>query len=113
MVTLQIPFTMTIAGSTFSGKTCFVRELIKNRHVLFDEQVTKVYYHYSVWQPIFTKMEKDGVVFVEGLPNMDELQPNSWLVLDDLFSQLAKSPNMETLFCVRSHHNSISVIFIT
>lgn len=114
MVTLQNPFTMTIAGSTSSGKTYFVRDLIKNRDKLFNEPVNKIYYHYSIWQDIFTEMEKeDGIIFIEGLPNMDELEPHSWLILDDLFSQLARNKDMEELFCVKSHHNSISVIFIT
>ena len=111
MVTLQLPFAMTVAGSASSGKTFFVKELIRHRLQLFSQPVSKIYYHYSVWQPMFDEMEKqDGVIFGEGVPNIDELEHNSLLVLDDLLTQLAGNKDMEELFCVKSHHNNVSVI---
>jgi hypothetical protein len=114
MVTLQAPFTMTIAGSTSCGKTYFVKQLIEKRKQLIDAHLTNIYYNYAEWQSIFSDMElQDDVKFAEGLPNINELEPNSLLILDDLFMQLANNKELVDLFCVKSHHKNISVIFIT
>lgn len=114
MVTLLVPFTMTIAGSSSSGKTYFVKQLISRGNSVFSAPFTSIHYHYTAWQPLFTDMEKEeGIVFSEGLPSLDELEPGSLLVLDDLFTQLAQNKDLVDLFCVKSHHNKISVIFVT
>lgn len=114
MVTLQAPFTMTIAGSTGCGKTYFVKQLIEKRKELIDAPLNNIYYNYTEWQPIFSEMEKDdGVKFAEGLPNMDEIETNSLLILDDLFTQLANNKDLVDLFCVKSHHKQISCVFLT
>ncbi len=105
---------MTIAGSTGCGKTYFVKQLIEKRNLLIDPTPKNIYYNYAQWQPIFSEMEKeDGVKFADGLPNMDELEPDSLLILDDLFMQLANNKELVDLFCVTSHHKRISCIFIT
>lgn len=88
-------------------------QLIKNRDKLFGAKFKNVYYNYAVWQPLFTEMEKEGVTFSEGLPNIEEIEKDSLLILDDLFVQLSQDKSLTDLFCVQSHHKNISAIFIT
>jgi hypothetical protein len=112
-VQLQVPFTMIVAGTTSSGKSSWIRKLMKQRAEMFSQPVNRVYYHYAVWQPAFADASDEAIEYHEGLPNVDELEPHSLLVLDDLMTQLAKDKSMMDLFCVKSHHNNISVIMVT
>lgn len=113
VVRLNHPFTMIVAGMQSSGKTTFIQALIRQRNELFSPPVEKVFYHYAIWQPLFENQSDPNVHYQEGVPNIDEIPENCLLVLDDLLSQMSNDKNLMDLFCVKSHHRSISVIFVT
>lgn len=107
MISLVIPGNMIIAGSTQSGKTTWITSLILSRDKTFSKPVSRVHYYYSEWQPIFNRLEMNGVMFEQGPPNvdtMDNIEPYSIIVLDDLMSSLCKSKELMELFTVKSHH---------
>src|SRR5437870_1527493 len=106
----RTPFTLTLCGSTSSGKTFWLKKYIEN--AIENKTFKKIVYHYSVWQPLFDDMS--GVEFREGLPDNDSLAvPEGLCVLDDMLASLCKSKFLLELFTVKSHHLRVSVIFVT
>jgi hypothetical protein len=64
------PTAICITGTTNSGKTYFLRQLLKEKERMFRPPPSKVMYCYGVWQDLFHEMEtKLGVDFHEGLPD--------------------------------------------
>ena len=78
---------------------------------------TSITYHYGVWQPKFDEILESNfsIKFVNGLPIELENKSNDHqlIVIDDLLNESSKSDDLLNLFCRGSHHNNISVIFIT
>jgi hypothetical protein len=89
---------------------------------MFREVPVATHYCYKEWQPeIFGEMEnRDAVIFHEGLPLLDSIK--SWsaqvngrhmlLILDDLQTEMCKTPEMSVLFTVLSHHLNCSVLAV-
>jgi hypothetical protein len=74
----------------------------------------KVLYCYGIWQELFEEMGKEMnfITFHEGLPDrrtVEELEPGSMIVLDDLSHVLFNNMDMELLFSQISHHKKLSV----
>ena len=113
------PCAVSISGISGSGKTHLTYKIIENRSYLFNEEIKKVLFAYSIWQPFYSKIETElNVQFIEGLPTIDYLNDftngeyNTILILDDLMNQVVKSTEIETVFTRLSHHKKINLIFI-
>lgn len=111
------PFTCIVSGPTGSGKTVFVRRLLKNYKLLttIKAEPLRVLYCYGQYQHgVKSDIPKVIIHAVEGLANEDEI--NSFrphlIVIDDLMTELCDNNDMCTLFTKKSHHLNISVIFI-
>jgi type IV secretory pathway VirB4 component len=106
------PFTCIISGPTGSGKSVFVRRLLKHAKTVIIPPPERVVYYYGIYQEAFTKME--GVEFREGLSSVEEEfggRRHSLVVIDDLMSEANNT--VSKLFTMGSHHTNTSVIFIT
>jgi len=110
------PTTMCVSGGTGSGKTTWVRRMLKDNMFNTDQ----IMYCYGVHQPVYDDMKSEinGIKFAEGLP-FEEIQAFSDLpghkviVLDDLMSRVVAHPEAELLFTQGSHHKNLTVVFIT
>ena len=86
--------TISISGTTGSGKTTFVRKLIQNMAEMF-EPVTprRVLYCYGVYQNEFQVMESrfPFVTFQKGLPSDSDIEElsgdHNLIVIDDLMNE--------------------------
>ena len=111
------PFCMMIAGPSQSGKTRFVAEMLSNVEKNIHPVVSNILHCYTTWQDSFEliKTQNNTINFCEGLPQMSELEnyKDMIIVLDDLMSECTDNLRMQYLFTVGSHHNRISVIFLT
>lgn len=117
---LRTPFSLFVSGPSQSGKTRFTQRIIKQAEV-FSSPIRNVVYAYSQWQPVFQEIRDNdlSVVFLEGLPTMDDL--SAWsekdggllLVLDDLVYRVIQSFDYMDLFTIHVHHMNISVIFVS
>jgi hypothetical protein len=104
------PFSCVVSGSSSSGKTQFVLQLLSDKEYLITPSPEKVICCYSEWQSAY-----DGVnaEFIEGLPNIDEIdkQTRKLMVVDDLMGH--NDQYIAKLFTKICHHRNLSVIYIT
>jgi len=115
---IDSPACIMIAGMTSSGKTELTKKLLQRRNEIFDTPVKRVLWCFTERQE---KLEKDlkqcipNIDFHEGLPedfeNPDPSQ-HMVMVLDDLIHE-CKNKNMQRVFVRGSHHNNLSVVYLT
>ena len=113
MIKFTCPFTMIVSGCTCSGKTTFVKKILKNID-LFEFPPRKIYYCYGVYSPAFETMK--NVELIQGLPNdfskLAEPNEHRLVILDDLQQEAASSKAVETLFTRDAHHKNLSVCLL-
>jgi len=120
LVKFNSPTTIMVCGPTGSGKTYLTKQILEHADGMFSEKPSKIIICYNSWQPIFdelrTKLEK--ITFHQGLPNDEtftewtEIDGHKILVIDDCMAEGSNSSELQKMFCVNSHHNSITVLFL-
>lgn len=105
---LQSPFTCVVAGPTSSGKTWFVMQLLAHVQAMIDPVPKRVVWCYGEWQQMYSTVK--NVDFVEGLPDISQLQPQTLVVIDDLMAETDE--RVTKLFTKASHHRAVNVIYI-
>jgi DNA polymerase III delta prime subunit len=106
------PCTIIVAGPTQSGKSTFIQNLIREKHTLFDQNLSEIIYCLPRGQPVGDNLRNVVKVF-EGIPEADlfsDCKPRL-VILDDLMRET--DGNVVDLFTKGSHHYNISVVFIT
>ena len=104
-----------ISGSSSAGKTHFARQLLTTGLI----NIGRIYYFHPDIQeefPVDWCDHFENVVCESGLPTLADLNsmpPNSVVVLDDLFTEVAQSENMSYLFRVLSSKKKLHVIVMT
>ena len=116
---IQTPCTISVIGSTSSGKTTFISKLLW-RNDLFLTKINKILYCYSCFQTLFDEMNisHDNIEFHHDLPSENEIKEfadgrHNLIVLDDLMAKVTSSKTMLDLFCQYSHHLNLTVIFVS
>ena len=113
---IRHPSSVIIAAPSGSGKTVLVERLLREKKV-FESPPKKIVYAYDRWQPRFERMQRDGMVFFQGIPDPTHLA--TWfpqggvLVLDDLMEEGGQDKRVLDLFTKDSHHRNITVLFLT
>lgn len=113
-------FSMLCFGPTCSGKTVFIRKLLKHRDLCFDRTPERIVYLYTHWQEEYDLMKQDNPQmdfrrdFQEVLGNESffNKQQVNLLILDDLASSVADSKEASNLFTRGVHHKNINCIHI-
>ena len=108
------PFTAVIAGPTSSGKTEFIKKLLRNIEDMITPTPHNILFCYGEWQPAYEDMKKYGldIAFMEGLVHFDDLKPGppKLIIIDDLMGET--NDQITRLFTKGSHHKNVSVIHI-
>ncbi len=109
----KVPFTAMCAGPTMAGKTLWIKKFILNSSILMDKKPDLVLYYYSEWQPAYDDLIQQGVTFIKGVPDIDELRQSqhscTLMIFDDLMQELQKHPALISLFTRGCHHLGIFV----
>ena len=103
------PFTSVIAGPSSCGKTSFVVKFIGYASRIMNPPPTSITWCYGSYQTAFDSLP--NVKFVEGIPDINQIERGSLLVLDDLMHEADERVNK--IFTKYSHHRNISVMFMT
>ena len=118
-VRFKTPANFYICGQSQCGKSHFVRCMLHNRNELFDPVPSKIVYCYGEYQQAFDDMSVTipNICFTEGFPDnlygMLEGYQNSLVIIDDLMSECSKDQRVSDLFTRGSHHQGISVMYLT
>lgn len=113
-MSLNAPFTMCISGSTQSGKSTLTAKLLERKDEIIKPPIDRVLYCYQEYQPkLFNKIKSSvpNIEFKQGLPT--NFNGPLLIVLDDLMTEVSKSEEMVKAFTIYSHHNNVSIIFLT
>uniref|UniRef100_A0ABD2W5X1 AAA+ ATPase domain-containing protein n=1 Tax=Trichogramma kaykai TaxID=54128 RepID=A0ABD2W5X1_9HYME len=108
------PWTSMLCGPTGCGKTFFVKKFLKNIDPMSDTRFARVILYYSEWQPTYRELEVDNIEFHEGLPQNSDYAGDprpKLIIIDNLMRQ--SNGVICDLFTKNSHHNNLSVIYIT
>lgn len=114
---LKAPFTLLLAGPTSSGKTDLVISLMNDirNTTNITKDIVRVLICYGIWQEKYNNFHHPDVVFSfhEGFCHDFEDHKPDVIILDDLMNELARNKEVCNVFTKKSHHENISVIFIT
>ena len=110
---LANPFCMLVAGSSQTGKTRWVADLLRSAGTLYARPPGPVHYFYREWQRLFDGM--GGAHFHQCLPTMAALKDvahrNATVVIDDMVHHITRET--AELFTVGASRYGVNVIFIT
>ena len=121
VTTFKAGSTHIVFGQSGSGKTRFIRRLLKYKQQVFDcKPPYKIRYYYGIWQELFAQIQNeiDNISFHQGLPSEEELleftDPNihTMIVLDDLMHEASNSQVVELIFTRLSHHRFLSCFYL-
>ena len=109
-------FSLLVVGSTQSGKTYFVQQILKHNRIVYEEQKSSpLFWYYNQWQKCFEDSKKflgKGIRFERGVPelskNMNEINPRykNISILNDLMAEATDSPMVSRLFTQGRHGNA-------
>jgi hypothetical protein len=109
--------TMSICGPSRSGKTFLVCEMIKNKHLVFEDSFDTIIFCHGENQPLLDDLRHydKTIKFTKSLIEADNLvYKRTLMVVDDKILDLVGEQNdlISRLFVEGSHHRDIFVIII-
>ena len=114
------PMRAIFSGSSQSGKTNLIGGIMKNQNRIFGESFASIKYFYPEYLdecPVDWHNFIDTPIFYQaGFPtktDIDDLEPNSCIIIDDMMTKVVKSELMRQFFNVISGKKSISIICVT
>jgi hypothetical protein len=124
-IRFKTPFNLIVSGVSGSGKTTWVKNLLKIKEQIFDKEPAEVLLFYRAMQDIYLEMENEGLItkminVSTMFPSLDDFYETahevkdvggSLLIFDDVMTDI--NPDFENLFCNLSHHENASIIFLT
>src|SRR5258708_3990542 len=111
----QHPFTCIVSGTTSSGKTKLVRQILSDWKYIIKIKSNKlrVMWCFGQMQDLYKVTVKNvEMIYYEGVPTLSDIQnlKPDIIVMDDLMDEVKK--DVVKLFTRGSHHLGISVFFI-
>lgn len=102
----------TVAGPSSSGKTEFVKKIVRHRKVLFRDKINSIHWFFGIVPP-FNRL--DGVHLHKGLEKnwTDLIKPYDMVIIDDLFVEGSTNKELTNAFTRLAHHHPCTLIYIT
>ena len=115
-IRFELGNSLIICGPSKAGKTHWVLNLIRHRHLLFKgSPPSEIYWFYGTWQDSNRQMKENGIILIDGISDEDiaKIKPNSLVVIDDLVMETESSRAVTSLFTKHVHHKNLFLIYIT
>lgn len=117
---IKTPFCMIITGASQSGKTFWLLKLLKNRDRLIDNTFINIIYFYGQETINLADFEEINITCVAGIPDDGDFSMYSGnindkvlFIFDDLLIKISNNKNIAQLVLNKTHHENISVIFLS
>ena len=115
---LKCPFSLIVAGPSGCGKSTFIANLLIHQGRLIDKDLDYILWFYGEVPPDPSLVQSLGNVrAIQGLPdsfdNYIQSSQNGLALFEDLMSECSKNEQITAFFTRKSHHQNISVIFVT
>jgi hypothetical protein len=110
----KCPSNILLLGSTYSGKSCFIVDLILNAKQYFSKPFSKIVYCYDIYQPLFEQIRHLAVLHQGIFRDFDTHDGHMLLIIDDLYPPSSKDDLVlfESLFTKISHHHNITILLV-
>ena len=116
-------FSLMVVGSSMSGKSFFVKQMLEQDHIEYDDprKQRRLHWFYGQYQDMFNDMRKNigkDIYFKQGLPEFEhdlcDIHPryNNIVVLDDLMDMAVNSPIISKLFTQGRHRNASVILLL-
>ena len=119
-IPFESPISLTVCGSSNSGKSTFIAALLDNKSKMFTPEPQEIIFVYSAWQPLYDRLERTvpNIKFMNRIPTKSEVVQmtedleHRMMILDDQMTQLSSCPDITEYFTVFSHHRNLSCILV-
>jgi len=117
----KTPFSCQVVGSSQSGKSSFLRDVIREKNRLFSSPPNRILFVYGVYQPLYDKIKDENVIneiifhkYEENKPIINQVgqPPPDLLILDDLFTELSNDKSLLHIFTKYAHHFNMSTFLV-
>lgn len=120
LVKFNSPTCILMVGGSGSGKTYLTRQILENADGMFEDPPSNMFICYSAWQKAYDEMKNNTktLTFHHMLPDGDRLQDwssmdgHKIIVIDDLLIDGCDNTDLLKMFCIGSHHNNVTIIFL-
>lgn len=119
MFPFEGPSTISVSGTTGSGKTTWLFNVLKHVNVMFTKPVNKILYCYGEWQDLFDQMGASipNIAFYKGVPTYSQIEDfadgsHNLLILDDLMAECVENQEVANLFTRGAHHKKLTIIYL-
>ena len=114
---LKHPFCLLVCGSSMTGKTTFVLNLIDKSEELINPKPNKIIWFYGAETKATSKLRDYDITTVRGIPDSFEKylsseKSNHLLVIDDLMTESVNNKKVTELITRQCHHRNASVILL-
>lgn len=118
---LPSPVICSCIGSSFVGKTTYLRYIIKERHKVFETKHDYIIYIYEMWQDIYNAIQKEcpSIIFHRDVNVLDQYLGKGSILffVDDKYSQLnVRGSEMhsfvEKMALMACHHKRVDLILV-
>lgn len=119
----KTPTNWIVVGSTQSGKTYFIKQVLENQERFFDKKIDTVTIFYRENQPLYDEIEKSlkkkgtssKIKYTEVYPSIEDVTRDkdpkkvNIVIVDDLLAVMQEKENQEAMtdLCVRGTHHLI------
>ena len=113
-IKLEKPFKLIVGGGSGAGKSEFIKKIVDKN--FFSSSFSRIIYSYPNYLNDIPIEFKTLVEYRQGVLSeecIQDLKPNSLLIIDDLMRECAESNIIENLFAVTARKRNISVVLVT
>lgn len=112
---IKLPFGFIISGPSSSGKSSFIKLLLKNANEAIFPSPKSILYCYGEFNSLVPDFQRIGVAVYSGVPPeelINKQQKPALIILDDLLYSIDEK-YLSELFTKKAHHQNFGIVLVT